>query len=405
MPKLNMAALEAMVEAHQKILEEEVHVKYIHLYETTIKFLQRESVLLYGGTAINSILPVADKFYGVTELPDLDLFATDAKLLATRLANHFRGIRDMGQEVHAVTVRPALHPGTWRVKVDGADIADLTEVSIATFKKLQRNSRMGDIGLRVANIDYLRMTLYTLLAQPVDVHRWLNVYERLGKFNKNFPIKFKPLQAKKKNILTKARVAKETPTENVVISALKRHNLKYVVILDDASLQKAGILENGVKSGVHGVFLLVEGDPRQAAQRLLTRLERADYQVDSFRDADEFVPASIVIRNHAGIVATLFATTPVCLSYSRPFEQKYGYRMVSLQTLIKMLYAMRFSTLFLSNAKTSALIQSAMAFQDRHSDMVDLLSTECYGQQPRMFTLRKEQFLRNRRPIHTPRLS
>ena len=53
-------------------------------------FIKKKKLLLYGGTAINALLPKQDKFYDFsTEIPDYDMYSPNALNDAKELADIF----------------------------------------------------------------------------------------------------------------------------------------------------------------------------------------------------------------------------------------------------------------------------------------------------------------------------
>lgn len=65
------------------------------------QFIQKKKCIIYGGTAINNILPVKDQFYDYTyELPDYDFFSTEPIKIAKELADVFA---KQGYQVEAKT--------------------------------------------------------------------------------------------------------------------------------------------------------------------------------------------------------------------------------------------------------------------------------------------------------------
>ena len=60
----------------QDEINKQNYEKYYYLFELAFKVLRKHKVLLYGGTAINEILPKRYKIYGEYELPDIDVYCT-----------------------------------------------------------------------------------------------------------------------------------------------------------------------------------------------------------------------------------------------------------------------------------------------------------------------------------------
>jgi hypothetical protein len=77
-------------------------------------FIKRKSLICYGGTAINNILPKEDQFYNKeVEIPDYDFFTANALNDAKELANiYFKaGLTE-------VEAKSGQHYGTYKVFVN-----------------------------------------------------------------------------------------------------------------------------------------------------------------------------------------------------------------------------------------------------------------------------------------------
>ena len=90
------------------------------------KFLVETKRLLYGGTAINNLLPMEDQFYDkAVELPDYDFFSPDPVKDAKKLADIYYklGFQD-------VEAKAGVHAGTFKVFVNFIPVADITFLPI-----------------------------------------------------------------------------------------------------------------------------------------------------------------------------------------------------------------------------------------------------------------------------------
>ena len=77
-------------------------------------FLRKKSLICYGGTAINNILPKQDQFYNTDiEIPDYDFYSSTALNDAKELVDIY--IKDGFQEVDA---KSGQHHGTFKVYVN-----------------------------------------------------------------------------------------------------------------------------------------------------------------------------------------------------------------------------------------------------------------------------------------------
>jgi hypothetical protein len=151
------------------------------------EFLKKRKLIAYGGTAINSILPIEDQFYNKnTELPDYDFFSPNAYQDAKDLADIYfnKGF----QEVEA---KNGIHEGTYKVFVNFIPVADITFLNKSIFQALKKDAICKG-GILYAPPNFLRMSMYLELSRPAgDVSRWEKVLKRITLLNKNFPLNAK----------------------------------------------------------------------------------------------------------------------------------------------------------------------------------------------------------------------
>lgn len=191
--------IENLAEMKQKEIDYENYKKYNTLYLPAIEYLRKRDVLMYGGMAINELMPEKMKFYDKATLPDIDIFSINAQNIADNLIKIYekRGIFD-------AAFKKALHENTFKFFVSGLQILDITVVSPSIYKQLKENSVKLKTGLkiRIVNREFLRMSMHAMLSQPKDSHRWTKVYDRLRKFYEIFPpIKTQCTSLKNKNKL------------------------------------------------------------------------------------------------------------------------------------------------------------------------------------------------------------
>jgi len=158
--------------------------KIINIVE---EFLKKKKLVAYGGTAINSILPLEDQFYKKnTEIPDYDFFSPNAYQDAKDLADIY--YKKGFQEVEA---KNGVHEGTYKVFVNFIPVADITFIDKSIFEVLKKDSICKE-GILYAPPNFLRMSMYLELSRPAgDVSRWEKVLKRIILLNKNFPLNAK----------------------------------------------------------------------------------------------------------------------------------------------------------------------------------------------------------------------
>lgn len=169
--------------AGRKLLQTPEVTEIIKIFET---FLREKKLIIYGGTAINNILPTEDQFYDRDiELPDYDVYSTNAIKDTKELADLY-----VAKGYTQVDARSGIHlgPFTYKLFINFLPIADITQMDEGIFK-LMREEAISINGLIYAPPNYLRMGMYKELSRPKgDVSRWEKVWKRLQLLNKNYPL-------------------------------------------------------------------------------------------------------------------------------------------------------------------------------------------------------------------------
>jgi Poly(A) polymerase catalytic subunit len=191
--------LESLIDRKETLIEAEYYEKYAPIYEHARLFLKKKNVLMYGGTAINALLPKKHKFYRTNELPDYDVFIVGAKKHGMEAVRYFKK-----QGYDATTLVDALHPDSFKIIVSGLTVIDMTSVSRALFKILAEDKRETPMEIPTVNPQFLRLSLHMLLSQPKDAFRWKKILVRMLAFYKTFP---------PKNLCTLPAVAAPDATE------------------------------------------------------------------------------------------------------------------------------------------------------------------------------------------------
>ena len=149
------------------------------------RFIKKQDLVCYGGTAINNILPEEAQFYDKkTEIPDYDFYSPKALEHAKDLADEF--YENGYSEVEA---KSGMHHGTYKVFVNFVGIADITQLDPTLFKNIRAEAIKVD-GIPYAPPNLLRMGMHLELSRPEgDVSRWEKVSKRLALLNEHHPFK------------------------------------------------------------------------------------------------------------------------------------------------------------------------------------------------------------------------
>jgi len=178
---VRMAVDKAGEKLGRRVVNSEDIKKIIKIVED---FIQRKSLVCYGGTAINNILPQSEQFYNKdVELPDYDFFSPNALEDAKDLAEVYfkQGFTD-------VEAKSGQHHGTYKVYVNFIPVADITHLAKEIYIAIKKES-IQVAGIRYAPPNFLRMSMYLELSRPVgDTSRWEKVLKRLILLNKHYPL-------------------------------------------------------------------------------------------------------------------------------------------------------------------------------------------------------------------------
>lgn len=178
----------AVDNAEEKIGKRTVNSPEIQQIITIVEnFIKKKSLICYGGTAINNILPKEDQFYNRDiEMPDYDFFTPNALEDAKELSIVY--FKAGFTEVEA---KSGQHYGTFKVFVNFIPVADITSVPKDLYKRLKAES-IKVAGIYYAPPNYLRMSMYLELSRPAgDTSRWEKVLKRLTLLNKHYPLSAK----------------------------------------------------------------------------------------------------------------------------------------------------------------------------------------------------------------------
>jgi hypothetical protein len=148
------------------------------------QFIKRNKVMCYGGTAINNLLPVEDRFYNPDkDIPDYDFFSARPQELAIELADILTN-----EGYASVEVKPGVHMGTYKVFADYTGVADISFMEEVLFNRLWKDS-IEKNNIHYVPPNFLRMSVYLELSRPKGfVERWKKVYNRLHLLNKHYPM-------------------------------------------------------------------------------------------------------------------------------------------------------------------------------------------------------------------------
>ena len=377
--------IESIAEKKNEDIEKYNFEKYKYLYDICLKFLKKYDVLLYGGSAINELLPNKAKFYKEYELPDIDIFTYDAKSLINNLITHFK----KDHRIDLITAKEALHKNTFKVYSQGLQLLDITQISKDDFKILKKNSLSTSLHVPSVNVEFLKYTIHTLSAQPYDAHRWPKVYERMLKlyeyYPPNYPCKF--------NLNDYYLSIPNSLYENLrsFIRDQKMPSFGWDIIheylKEDPLYKKIHQLINVETKPIQYIFY--EGKLKTIEKTLQNQFKEL-HVVERYK-GDTFLPAYSVFAYQKEKCLYIFETKS-CLS-ALQIQENY---ILSIHSILTMFYAMYLSgqskdLLCIIQFLTAALFKNLLS----RKKLFDKFALECYGNQQGIITLRRERFKRN----------
>lgn len=174
----NLQTLEDVSQAKNKVK------KFRPVLKLVREYLSKTKAVYYGGTAQNAYLPKKMQFYGPEDVPDYDVFVSNPEEIAHEVADllYKNGYK-------FITVRNAIHVGTFKISWEFEDVLDVSLVSKREERLLYETSNVMKNGLRLSNIDLLKANAYIELGAPQgSIHRWEKVMDRVYRLEKAYPV-------------------------------------------------------------------------------------------------------------------------------------------------------------------------------------------------------------------------
>ena len=395
--------------AQHKDEEEEAkyYEKYYNIFEETFNILRTKKVLLYGGVAINELLPPNLQFYKTTALPDIDVLTTNGEKLAKTIVKYFH---KKGFSNITTSQSEALHPGTYKVYVDSLQILDITDIPKNVYTRLVKNSVLiKRLQLKAVDPQFLRMTLHLILAKgdATTVHRWGKVLERLTLFYKHFPPKVC-------NTIYASKTANKTSASKA--TKAKNHTIpedltdKIYTILKDTDYILFGLheveilLDKHIKTNVlpSSIQILVkEQNLKEIATSFVNKISAHNdlytphLKISEVYKEDSLIPDHIFIYYKKQQLLSIFNAN-VCYGYNI----YNNLRIASIHTIIFMYLCMlltpykHFHNLNSLECLVNILTLKQSKLRTTTKKLFQDVVSKCYGENIGLVTLRKNRLLR-----------
>ena len=346
-----------------------------------LKFLKtRKDILLYGGTAINEVLPKNSKIYGEIELPDIDVFTYNYEDLINDILKYFK---TQHKETKYVSATIAIHEGTYKLYAEGLQILDITEYPRKVFDLFYKNRiKNTPLGIPVVDIKYLKFSLHLLSSQSYDSHRWNKVLNRTKLLYKHYPAKIQ------KRVDWSTFIIPDLPNDvNDCIQKLVKNN---------------GLMSFGADYFVNYIYKpkTIEGDYLKYyvydddLNNLVSSIKNKNIKVIKNK-GDSFVPSYLELIYNNTHIAYIFHSEN-CSSY---YNKTKSEKLFTLHSVISWLYKLYFSSQGTFNELLPVINKLSKISVDNinnKSKFKELYSSECYGHQEGLVTLRRKRLQRKK---------
>lgn len=373
--------LQKVVDKQEKLLQELQWNKYHALIDIALTVIRKHNVLLYGGAAINSLLPKKYKFYDEHELIDIDIFCNSKTEILDDLRKAYtkKGFK-------LINIYQALDPDTTKVQVEGVGVLDIHKVTPTIYGLMSKDSRMGDLGLRCGSILYLRNTLYKQLSEPLSAHRWIKIFKRLIVFNKVFPVK------------SNCTLPAPAKTTDPVLEAARKQLYDYLKHTPYLLIAADVMLMEGLRKAVANprIDIIVDAPVKEVAAEIMEKLPSLNMELTSVvrRDRFDFTPESATLTFNKVPILKIYNTGGFCLSY----VNYRGARLASLPTAVRY----HLSQLITGEETNDCLVNLLIALQMKSLSSKSLKNralfsqfiTDCYGAETGFFTRKRERLVR-----------
>ena len=378
-----------------------------HMLKLVEQFIIDKKLMLYGGTAINNILPKYAQFYNRDiEVPDYDFYSPDALAHAKELADIF--YKEGYIEVEA---KAGVHMGTFKVFVNFIPIADITQMHEQLYKTLMKDSIVIS-RVHYTPPNYLRMSMYLELSRPNgDVSRWEKIFKRLTLLNEHYPL----------------LVDKDCSTINFHKdhSAESERNEELYIETRECFINQGVVFFGGYASSLYARFMpkekqmllrkypdfdVLSDEPDKCAIILKEHLSRMKFKkirIINHEEIGEIIPYHIEIKVENKTIAFIYKPI-ACHSYNKIYIKNKEINIATIDTILTFYLSFWYANLEYYD-KDRLLCLAKFLFQlEEHNrlaqkGLLKRFSINCYGKQMTLEDLRSlkaekyRELVRNRK--------
>lgn len=360
-------------------------------------FIIRKKTILYGGLALNRLMPKDDQFYNEDiDLPDYDMFSKNALEDAIELANIY-----YASGYSEVEARSGMHHGTFKVFVNFIGIADITQIEKPLYEKLKQEA-ITIAGMKYAPPNFLRMSMYLELSRPAgDVSRWEKVLKRLTLLNKYYPVNTR-VECKNIDFQRKLEsIVGEEKSERIYFSVRDSFIEQGVVFFGGyASTLYSKYMPEDQKHLLKSIpdFDVLSTDPAKCAMIVVEKLLEegfTDTKTIEHPAIGELIPKHVQIN--IGVETIAFIFEPIaCHSYNVIDMDKREIKIATIDTMLSFYLAFIFIDKF-ETIRDRILCMSKFLFEVQQENrlnqrgLLKRFTMDCYGKQPTLEDIRSEK--------------
>lgn len=361
-------------------------------------FIIEKKVLIYGGTAVNNILPKFAQFYDRSvEIPDYDFYSPDA-------LGHAKELADIYYQAgyFEVEAKAGIHMGTFKVFVNFIPIADITQMHEQLYKQLMKDAViMAKIHYTPPN--YLRMSMYLELSRPSgDLSRWEKVLKRLSLLNKHYPFK---VDHECDKIDFHTSIIPESSKNDELYEETRNCFIDQGVVFfggyATSLYSKYMPEERRLQVKKYPDYDVLAEDPQNCATVLKEHLQRCKFkriQLIEHQEMGEIIPFHIEVRVDGKAIAFIYQPI-ACHSYNTIFIKENEVNVATIDTILTFYLSFWYADMDYYD-KDRLLCMAKYLFeveqQNRLSQhgLLRRFSINCYGKQLTLSELRSEKALK-----------
>lgn len=415
MEHLNKTNIDKFTETLDKIIQrrkdeniKKIYYKNIRVVLLIKEFIKKKNLLIYGGIAVNSILPKSERFYDKYETPDIDFFSYRAKSDAIELVNYLTS-----KGIKYVEVRSGIHYETFKIYVRFIPMADITDIPKYLFDRMMSMSKnetilikrhVPDYDIKSAPLDFLRLAMHIELSRPDGyIERWMKVFKRMTLLYDYYPV----ILDKSCNGYEKEKSIKMIEIRSKIMDIIKTLNLPLIGIeAVKLYLQEGGIKidNNAILHEEMTISDIISIDYNSTADTIIFELNKyLGKDINIYRHKYSSLNKSELLPKHIIISIEYIENNKI---YKRPLITIYksvacysyktinGMMVASIDSNLSFLYAWLLTNrIYLKKNKIRCIMSWLLNIQyenlNNKRHVFNLFEQKCYGKQLDLDDLKK----------------